>query len=656
MNARPTVVVAGNGMVGYRFVRDLTDRAPGRFRVVVFGEERRAAYDRVHLTRILTRGMRPDDLALASRSWYQRRGIELHLGDPVIDIDRQAAVVRSRAGHTQPYDTLVLATGAEPVVPPIRGADLPGVSVYRSAADLSAIKLSARRSSTVAVLGGGLLGLEAACALADLGLETFVLEGGPHLLARQLDPLSADLVHERIEKRGIRVSVKSRVLSIRHNRSELMVELDGAAPLSVDLVVLATGVRPNDRLARSAGLAVDDLRGGIAVDDHLTTSDARILAIGDCARHAGECYGLVGPGYQMARIAAARVASGGAGTESFAGGDLSCRLDVDGLEVAALGDYAGGGRALVYQDRAVRRTLVLRAGAVVGVRSVGGWPGLAAVERVMAEGRRLTAAESDRFCRTGDPWPSEQTAARACELVCADSAIVCQCARVSCGVLRAEVARGASSVTALGQSTGAGTVCGSCRPLLAQLCGDRAAARVRGRWPMIGVSVAALAACSVFLFMAPWPLSALDDDLVRRLSRFWHNGNGKLMSGFGLVGVAALGLILPLRKRVKRLRRGSMAWFRVFHGLVGALAAAMLVIHTGMQTGANLNRALLYVFLAVVATGGLVGLAAAGVTRSRGGVAALAHRARSWVTWSHWLFLAALPVLLVFHVIAVFYF
>jgi nitrite reductase (NADH) large subunit len=635
--ARPTVLVAGNGMVGLRFCRELVARAGDRVRLVVHGEEERPAYDRVHLTRLLDDG-RPEDLVLAPRSWYQQHGIALHLGDPIACIDRRERWARARSGRETRYDLLVLATGAEPALPPIPGVDLPGVFLDRTAADLAAIKLAARRARAVAVLGGGLLGLEIAAALARRGLHATVVEPARHLLPRQLDPIAGELVASDLERRGLDILTGTRARAIRHRLGLQVVELDHGEPLAVDMVVVAAGVRPRDGLASAAGLAVDEEAGGVLVDDQLTTSDPHILAIGDCARHAGVAYGLVGPGYQMARVAAERV-SGADPAARFSGADRSCRLAVAGIEVAALGEHDGGGRPLVFHDGEVRRTLVLRDGAVVGARAVGPWPRIGEIELAIASGRRLVAQEIDRYWRTGDPFAA-RAPDRGGALRWPDAALACRCARVTCGAVRAELAGGCSSLDALGVATGAGTVCGSCRPALAQLCIGRAGRRRTGA--LAPISLAAIAAVAAFLFAPPLSLAA-PPSLLDWLPALWQRSGHKMASGFALAGVAAGALALIAGRRVWRRRRGPL--LVALHALVGVVAMAALVAHTGLHAGDHLNRALLVAFLGAIASGGALGLSSL-VTR----------RARAPLLCGHLLLLGALPVLLAFHVLAVFYF
>ncbi|HEU5057952.1 MAG TPA: FAD-dependent oxidoreductase, partial [Kofleriaceae bacterium] len=425
-----------------------------------------------------------------------------------------------------------------------------------------------------------------------------------------------------------------------HRMGVLVVELDRGEPLPVDLVVVAAGVRPRDELAVAAGLVVDEEDGGVLVDDQLLTSDPHILAIGDCARHAGVAYGLVGPGYEMARVAAERLAGDGSDTAVFTGADRSCRLSVAGIEVAALGEHDGGGRPLVFHDGEVRRTLVLRGGAVIGARSVGPWPRIDEIELAIASGRRLLAQEIDRFCRTGDPFTARAPGRGGVERW-PDAALACRCARVTCGAVRAEIAAGCSSLAALGSATGAGTVCGSCRPALTQLWTGKARPR---RVSRTFAALSALAVAAVVGFVAAPPLS-IDGSggLLEFLARFWVPGGHKMASGIALAGATGAALTLIATRRLWRSRRGPL--FLGLHALIGVTAMLILVAHTGLHAGSNLNGALLIAFLGAIATGGALGLSSL-----------VARRARSPLLWSHLLLLGVLPVLLAFHIVAVFYF
>jgi nitrite reductase (NADH) large subunit len=629
------VVIVGNGMAGFRLCQRLGDAAD-RVRVTVFGEERAPAYDRVHLTSYLARP-ELEPLLLAPRRWYDARGFALHTGDPVVAIDRSARRVRSAGGRAIEYDRLVLATGSAPRMPPGRGRRAHGVFVYRTVEDLDAIRSAAASARRAVILGGGLLGLEAARGLQELGLEVTVLECAPQLLPRQLDPASAAALRRQIEALGIAVRLATNTTRIERGPRALLVTTDRHELLSANLIVLAAGIQPRDELARAAGLAVA-AGGGVEVDDTLTTSDPDILAIGECASHRGQVFGLVAPCQQMADVAARRLLGRPA---RFTGGDRSCRLAIGGVEVAVIGDVRpDADRArLVHATAGTRRTVLVERGRVVGACAIGPWRQLGRVEAEITGGRRLPSRRLERFRRTGDLWRDEGGAPVARWPAATP---VCSCKRVSRGQLSAEIRAGARDVESLGCRTGAGTVCGSCRPLLAELCGQRTEqARPRAARGLARISALALAACAALVWLSPLGT--------------WRITEDARVSGFALLGVCALALLLPARKRVPWLRRGNIGWYRLLHAGVGLSAVALMAAHTGVSLGDNFNRALALVFLGVVGTGAVVGMIAA-VEAGAGRAALLARRGRPLIAWSHWLLLWVLPVMVAFHVVATYYY
>ena len=321
----PTIVLVGHGMVGQRFLEALADRGlTSRARVVVLCEEPRPAYDRVQLSSYFA-GTGPEALSLVETGFMAEHGIELHLGDPAVTIDREARTVTARSGLTVGYDTLVLATGSYPFVPPVPGRDAGGCFVYRTIEDLLAIEEYAMTSRTGAVVGGGLLGLEAAGALKGLGLDTHVVEFAPRLMPVQVDEGGGEALRRTVEDMGVAVHTgvgTQEILTAGDGSVRAMALSDGSS-LDIDLVVFSAGVRPRDQLARECGLPVGE-RGGIVVDAACRTGDPHVYAIGECALASdGRVYGLVAPGYEMAETAAKAIA----GEEgSFTGADTSTKL------------------------------------------------------------------------------------------------------------------------------------------------------------------------------------------------------------------------------------------------------------------------------------------------------------------------------------------
>src|SRR5215212_1885789 len=348
---RRTLVVAGNGMVGHKLLEILVERgATAEWDIVTFCEEGRPAYDRVGLSSFFN-GTSADELSLVSDGFFDQFGLTIHLGDAVASIDRASSTVTSSLGKVIPYDALVLATGSFPFVPPVAGKDLPGCFVYRTLDDLEAIQEFAAGCRTGAVVGGGLLGLEAANALRSLGLDTHVVEFADRLMPVQVDEGGGSVLRRRIEDLGVHVHTGMATTEIVAGESGdvTAMRFKEGDDLPVDLVVFSAGIRPRDQLARDAGLAMGE-RGGVVVDEACRTSDPKIYAIGECALYGGRIYGLVSPGYQMARVAADRLL---AGESSFTGADMSTKLKLMGIDVASFGDAFAtepGNEAITYRD------------------------------------------------------------------------------------------------------------------------------------------------------------------------------------------------------------------------------------------------------------------------------------------------------------------
>jgi len=329
-------------------------------------------------------GKSASDLELASREWYTQRQIELRTGERIESIDRVRKVVQTSNGEEFTYDKLLVATGSRPFVPPISGVDLPGVFVYRTIEDLEAISACGKQSRNAAVLGGGLLGLEAAKALRDMNLIPHVVEMAPGLMPRQLDRESGRVLQSRVERMGVEVHLTKRTQSIEKHGDYLIIQFDSGDSLSVDMVVISAGIRPRDELARDCGLDIGT-RGGVAVDDRLTTSDNDIYAIGECASHQDVVYGLVGPCYQMAKILANRLRGG---SDIFEKGDQSAKLKLMGVDVCTFGEPIGesaGTTVLAASTKEGTRKLLIRDRRIVGALGVGDWPEADLIRAAVAE-------------------------------------------------------------------------------------------------------------------------------------------------------------------------------------------------------------------------------------------------------------------------------
>ena len=457
------VVVVGNGMVGHRFV-ELAAAIPG-VAITVLGEEPRAAYDRVHLSNYFA-GTSASDLALPAAPSMAT----VCVGERVTAIDRESKTVRTDRGRRIGYDTLVLATGSYPFVPPIDGRDRPHCHVYRTIEDLDAIAASGAGAEVGVVVGGGLLGLEAANALTNMALSTHVVEFAPGLMGTQLDDGGGTMLRGMIEDLGVGVHTGKNTLRIVPGEAaRYRMEFADGDSLETDLVVFSAGIRPRDELARDGGLATGE-RGGIAIDESCRTSDPDIFAIGECALYDGRIFGLVAPGYEMAKVAASVLA--GNGDATFHGADMSTKLKLLGVDVGSIGDAHGrtrGASTYTYIDqrtRVYKRIVVNKTGKkLLGAVLVGDTADYGMLLQTMLNELVLPKHPDALILpqRDGGGMP----AGAVCALP--ESAQICSCHDVSKGAIVAAVADGAATLGAVRGCTKASSGCGGCAPLVTQL-------------------------------------------------------------------------------------------------------------------------------------------------------------------------------------------
>jgi nitrite reductase (NADH) large subunit len=464
------IIVVGNGMVGHKFCDKLTAKAaPGEFHLTVFGEEPRVAYDRVHLSEYFIPGKTAESLALADLNWYAERHIDLRLGNRISEIDREAKEVVTMDGSRVPYDVLVMATGSAPFVPPIPGVEKKGVFVYRTIEDLDGMKAHAAHSKRGAVIGGGLLGLEAAKAMLDLGItDTQVIEFASRLMPRQIDARGSAVLEAKLSTLGLSIRTNTNTSQILGNGKIEGMRFADDTEIEVDMLVISAGIKPRDELARQSGLNVGP-RGGILVDSTLVTSDPSIYAIGECALHEGMIYGLVAPGYEMADVLASQLVGT---TKSFDGFDMSTKLKLIGVDVASFGDPFAEGpglRSICFEDNA--RGIYKRINITDdGKRLVGGiLVGEAEAYNLLLQNvvNRLPLPENPEDLILGSRGGAE--AAGAGVMALPDDALICSCEAVTKSTICSAVSGGTETVDGLKKCCKAGTGCGGCIPMLKDL-------------------------------------------------------------------------------------------------------------------------------------------------------------------------------------------
>ncbi len=465
---KSTIIVIGNGMVGYKFCEKLVTKSSA-FNIIVFGEEPRQAYDRVHLSEYFA-GKTADDLSMSTREWYDENDITLHLSDPVTEINRATKTVHSLKGLALSYDYLVLATGSSAFVPDLPGVEKDGVFVYRTIEDLELIKAYAANAKTGAVMGGGLLGLEAAKALIDLGIQdTHVIEFAPRLMPRQIDSAGSAMLQSKLKELGLSVHLNKSTSYIGGHGKVDALHFNDESVLPIDMLVISAGIRPRDELAKLAGLEVGT-RGGILVNDKMQTTDEAIFAIGECALYEGMIYGLVAPGYEMADVVVSQLIGG---SKLFYPYDMSTKLKLIGVDVASFGDAfvtEPDCRTIVFEDthKGVYKRInittdgkLLLGGILIGDAD-------AYNMLLQTVNNKLALPPNPEDLILGSRGGAESEGAGVMSLP--DDALICSCEAVDKAAICSAVSEGGcTDINGIKKCTKAGTGCGGCIPLVKDL-------------------------------------------------------------------------------------------------------------------------------------------------------------------------------------------
>jgi len=463
------VIVVGNGMVGYKFCEKLRSRTTD-LEVIVFGEEPRPAYDRVHLSSYFS-GSTADDLLMAPLSWYAENNITLHIGELVTEIDRTAKTVKTHTGRSESYDYLVMATGSGAFVPTIEGVERDGVFVYRTIEDLNQIISYAKKVKRGAVMGGGLLGLEAAKALMDLGLETHVVEFAPRLMPRQIDDAGSDILKHKLSQLGITIHTGKSTTKIEGNGKLEGLQFADGTTLAIEMLVISAGIRPRDELAKATLLNVHP-RGGIIVDDYLRTNDDSIFAIGEVAVHNNMVYGLVAPGYDMADVVVRQLV--GDTTKTFTGFDMSTKLKLIGVDVGSFGDpfcEKTPHIPIIFQNKhkgTYKRINITEDGKrLLGGILIGDASQYSMLHQMVA--LEMTLPENPETLIVGGGGGGKADEAAGVKGL-PDAAQICSCENITKGALVQQITEcGARTIDDIKKSTKACTGCGGCTPLVNDL-------------------------------------------------------------------------------------------------------------------------------------------------------------------------------------------
>lgn len=651
VSSEADLVVIGAGPVGLAFAQRYLSKSHLPASLMLFGDEPYAPYDRVQLSALLAGEKSTRDLLL--KMPVEKHGVEKgfqYVNRRIARINVREQWVADASGSRTTYGRLVLATGSRPFVPDIPGTDLAGVLVFRSLRDTEQLAARRVRARHVVVVGGGLLGVEAARAIRRFATRVTLVQQGETLMNRQLSAPCAEQLAAHVKEQNIGIILNQGVRGIQGRGVVESIVLRDGHRMTCDTVIFCAGIIPNTSLAAAAGIAT---RHGIVVDDRLQTSADNVYAIGECSEHQGKVYGLVAPGIEQAGVLADRLAQ--QAKALYPGSQAVSHLKVMATPVCSMGqigDLPSGlrYRALTYRnfEKGIARTLQFDRGRLIGACGVGDWPESRRLQHVIADKARLWPWQKLRFRHKGECWGAEsgsdvrnwpaQTP-------------LCQCRQVSLGNIQAAVDSGCKSLDAIAARTGAGSACGTCQPLIAQLLEAPVTASLSSSVPLLALSsLVALMFLAGFLAIggiaSPDTVQGLAYDIT------WTSSFWKQVTGFSLVGLTVFGLMIGIRKRWTKFP-GSAATWRVVHTVLGCLLLLGLVLHTGTHLGDNFNRILLIDFLLVCFLGAAVGLATA---RQGKRASPASRRQRDFWYWAHVLVVWPLPVLILTHVFTVYYF
>ncbi|MDT8385662.1 MAG: FAD-dependent oxidoreductase [Gammaproteobacteria bacterium] len=642
------VVIVGNGPVGMHCARELLQRNPAA-QIVIYGNERHLPYNRVKLSYLLA-GELDWNALLDPLQIPATASVDERIGYTISRIDTQNRYVEDQQGNRQSYQKLILATGSRAHIPGIPGIDLTGVFTFRNLDDANLLLARQVRTQHTVILGGGLLGLEAARGMQRSNTRVTVIEHADRLLSHQLDEEASAMLQKRIRGMGIMTVVGDAVSEVQGGPRVTAIKMRSGRIIDCDTVVVATGIRSNIDLARAAGIAFGH---GIRVDDAMQTSVPDVYAVGECAEHRGRVYGVVAPGLEQAAVAANHIA-GQAG--HYQGSVISAHLKVVGCTLFSMGPVGAGaspnyGKDHVYADpgQAIYRKLLIHRNRLVGAIGVGDWAESSLLQSGIIDRQWIWPWQLFRFRYTGNLWPEEEAVHVA---QWPATAAVCQCTGVTRGRIGEAIQCGAVTVADVSRITGAASVCGSCRPLLQELVGQGTPEPVAWHRLLAGAALLSFFAALAVLLLPPIPY-ADSVQLAWRWDQLWRDGLLKQISGYSLLGLFVVGLLVSPRKRLRRFQTlGSFDAWRLAHIALGLLVILGLVAHTGMRLGDGINFVLMVSFTATLILGAMATAIISRQHRMGASATRLRRKAIGWHIFLFW----PVPVVLSLHVLKSYYF
>lgn len=661
------IIIIGTGPVGVRFVDELRKLDPDT-PVILFGDEPWEAYNRVKLSHLLAGDVGLDQLSI-SQNITSDDNTQVYYHCRIQQIQPEHKRVVDAQGRTHSYQQLIIATGSSARLPDINGIHKTGVYTFRNLKDTQALLSRQSRSRHTVVIGGGLLGLEAAYAMRRMNTQVSVIDHNLYLMFHQLDEPAGQQLQAHMESLGIQVLTDNSVVEVVGDTVTGVVLRDGQR-LDCDTVIVAAGITANTQLALESGIAIGR---GIKVDEHLQTSLPDIYAIGECAEHEAIVYGVVAPGYEQAAVLAHHLTNQKTGLLAdkhepvrYGGSITATRLKVAGTQVYSMGtkdvDKTSGHRAYTYRDTAQNRyrKMIVHRGRLAGAVVLGDYAETQRLQDAVVQHRRVWLWQRRRWQRQGRLW--KDSGQKVSEWPA--DAIVCQCMGISRGQLTdclQQTPPGDCTAQQLADTTGASTVCGTCKPLVTELVTDYApdAASVfepvRAFKTLATLSLMGLLAIAAYFLLPTIPFVETIQSGVAlgwQWDELWRDSWFKQISGFTVLGLTAVLLLLSIRKRLS-VRWLDFAWWRVVHIGLGVLTLGGLLAHTGLRFGSNINFYLMSFFAALILVGTVAGLAIAFEHRLKPSVAQVIRRQSLWL---HIVLFWPVPVLLGFHIFKTYYY
>jgi len=643
------VIVVGSGPVGIQFVKTMLDIMP-KTKIKVFGNEPWEPYNRVKLSSFFAGELQFDEL-LASQKLPDSELIEVIHNCAVTDINRSKKTITDEMGREHAYQTLVLATGSRPFIPNIDGIGLKNIYTFRDMSDVE--NLFARRASSrsAVIVGGGVLGIEAARAMSRENTQVRVIDHLPVLMSHQLDEGSSEILHAHLISEGISLNLGTGIREFVGSDSVEAVVLKDGTTIECDTVILATGIQPNIDLAFHAKLSINK---GIRVHDDMRTSDEAIYAIGECAEHRGRIYGVVKPGYEQAKVAAYNLSGK---ISNYTGSLAATQLKVVGIFVFSMGENDEVSinsieKEYLYNDKEnnVYRRIIVKNRKIIGVISVGEWSEQSRVQEAILNKRTIWFWNKTRFLKAGKLWQEENS----------DNvnqwpatAVICNCNGITRGQITNVIASGVTTVTGISECTGASAVCGSCKPLVFQMLQSNPVTE-KVKWASYLLIFGLVSMFSTLLISVLPEISFSETvQVFWRWDELWRNSLYKQISGFTLLGLSVIVLLMSVRKRIKKFSLLAYPVWRLVHVVVGFIMVFGLVVHSGYSFGSGLNYLLALCFVSLIAAGGVSSVM---ISLEHRLDAVLARKIKSKMIWLHILAFWPFPALLSVHVFKSYYF